>query len=170
MAQTRKKAVSFLKKDPMKTAGKTAAKFAIRGGSAIAAKAGSNLAKNIAPKLHAPAFLLLGLAGEMFIENEYARAAAEGIGTYGAMKATEDFIPETSSLRQHLGLGSTSSDEEIKIDSTPDWDALAEEIDFEEIDDVEMEIEDEEEDFSDEDFAAFEDAEEELETLSELPM
>jgi hypothetical protein len=165
----RKNAVSFLKKDPMKTAGKTAAKFAIRGGSAIAARAGSNLAKNIAPKFHAPALMLIGLAGEVLLENEYARAAAEGIGTYGAMKATEDFIPETSPLRQHLGLGATDgSNEEIEIDSTPNWDALAEDMDFEEIED--FEVEEEGMDFTDDDFAAYEEAEDELETLSSLPI
>lgn len=114
---------------------KSALKFAIRGGSAIAAGAGSNMARNIMPKVHGPAAMMVGLLGEVFIDNDELRAVTEGIGVWGSIHTAKTFIPETSSMRTTLGLGSTdgSTEKTIEIDSTPDWAALAEEVNFEEV-------------------------------------
>jgi len=165
MAKSKK--MGLIKKDPMKDAGKVALKFALRGGSAIAAGAASNMANSIIPKFHGPIAMGIGLAAEMFVDNEEIVAVGQGIGAWGSIQTAKEFVPETAKAK--LGLGSTSSDEAIEIDSTPDWDALAEEIDFEEVDEEPLAGEDEE--MSDEEyeelFDAYDDAEEELQGISE---
>jgi len=125
------KKAGFLKKDPMTDAGKVALKFALRGGSAIAAGAVSNMAKNVIPKFHGPIMLGLGLAAELFIENEQLVAVAQGVAVAGSIKTAQEFVPD-GGIKNKMGLGSPNN-ETIEIDSTPDWDSLADDIDFEEV-------------------------------------
>ena len=118
---------TFLRKKPMSDIGRVVGTNLIRGGSVVAAASIDGL---ISPKITnenvkkviGPAAFLLGMAGEIFIENPLARAVPEGIGAYGALKCAKDFIPDTVKAKIGLaGLGSTT----IEVDGTPDWEALA---------------------------------------------
>ncbi|MFA5670488.1 MAG: hypothetical protein WC967_14710 [Balneolaceae bacterium] len=129
---TKKTKTAFLKPLTVNSMAKGAGCFAIRGVSAIVANATSSKASNIMPKAHGFVALALGLGADMLIENDYARAPFEGIGTWGAIRVAQDFVPQGSSLRTHLGLGNTDNQEDTTVvDSTPDWDALAREMNIE---------------------------------------
>lgn len=129
---TKKQNKPFLKPITGQSMLKGAGCFAIRGGSAIVANAISSKASTIMPKLHGPLAMTLGLAADLFINNDYARAPFEGLGAWGAIKTADTFIPAGSNLRTHLGLGATNDKEETTVvDSTPDWDALAREMGIE---------------------------------------
>lgn len=169
---TKKSKVVFLRPITANSMLKGAGCFAIRGGSAIGAGALSNAASNIAPKAHGPIAMALGLAADMFIENDYARAPFEGIGAWGAIKTADTFVPAGSNLRRHLGLGNTDANTDTTVvNSTPDWDAIAAELNVEES--IEG-LEEEAPEFTDEDVEAamrdFNDASSEMETLETLPI
>ena len=130
MAHTKKQTkTSFLRKDlSMKNIGTKSLNFAIRGGSAIAASAGSNALSNFQPKLHGPLAMALGLAGEILIENDQLRAVTEGLGVWGSVKTAQTFLPLTVTAKLGLGAADASKTEEKEvIDSTPNWDLLARE-------------------------------------------
>ena len=125
-------------------AGKTALKFAIIGGSAIAAGAGSKAAERLIPEWHGPIAMVIGLAGDLFIENENIRAATEGIGVWGTIQTGKEFIP-AGGLKDTLGLGAVDNlpkrQKEIAVDSSVNWDNFINEAvttEFEEV--VEEEV------------------------------
>lgn len=134
----RVKKAGLIKKDPMKDAPKVALRFAIRGGSAVATGAVSNMAKSIIPKYHGPIALGLGLAAEMLIDNEEIVAAAQGVAIWGTIETAKEFVPD--SVKEKMGLGSTDNDSNlVEIDSTPDWDELAQDLDFDEVEEEALE-------------------------------
>lgn len=167
---TKKQKTSFLKPLTVNSMAKGAGCFAIRGVSAVGANALSSKASNIMPKAHGFVALALSLGADMLIENDYARAPFEGIGAWGAIRVAQDFVPQGSTLRTHLGLGNTESQEKtIAVDSTPDWDALAREMNIE----VEEAPELDEEEMAAQEAAAmagYDDALAQQEIVEQLPM
>ena len=80
----------FIKKNWQKDASTVLISTGIRGGSAIATAWGckkiSDASKSTTVhNLVGPGFLLLGTLGDMMIENDYLKAACQGISTYGML-------------------------------------------------------------------------------------
>jgi hypothetical protein len=104
MAKRRKKQLAgFIKKDPMKDMGKVAGRAGLRIGGGIAgmwinkkltdvdATTGKPM---LEPKYASLVILGAGLAGEIFLEDEYMRSVAEGLTVVGGMRGFATFMPD----------------------------------------------------------------------------
>lgn len=120
MAKRRKKQLAgFIKKDPMKDIGKVAGRAGLRIGGALGATwIGHKLTTPDAttgkpmmePKYASLVIMAAGLAGEVFIEDEYARSVAEGMTVVGGLKAFATFMPDQATKIGLSGVGSAATD------------------------------------------------------------
>lgn len=134
MAQTKK---SFLRNKPMEGVGKRVATNLIGSATCVGAacldgkikEKVTDPAKQKYLKAIGPGLVLLSLASDIFIENEYVTSATRGLGNYGSLKSAKDFIPEETKAKIGLaGLG--ASEGTTVIDGTPDWNKLAAEAEM----------------------------------------
>lgn len=130
--------IKFLKKDPMKSAGKVALRFGLRtagavGGAALAnvvTKPGDDGKALLDKKFAGPALMALGLAGELLIEDENVRAPFEGLSTIGAFQTIANIEMEGQKLGTKLGLGNvmeSEPEEDLGSVAETDLDELIEE-------------------------------------------
>jgi hypothetical protein len=112
---------SFLSKKPMAKAGEKALKVLEVGAGTTGAAYLSNkvIGNKIAHKYHGLMFLGLGLAGAMFVEEPHVNNIAHGIGAYGVLRSTGDFI--LPKQKADLGLSGVGATANVVID----WDELA---------------------------------------------
>lgn len=92
-------AKSFIRKNAMKNSGSKVIGAVARGVGAVGAAYASNATplKDKFPKYHGLAFLALGLAGEIFLEDEKLQALSQGVSTYGTLNvASRLALPESA--------------------------------------------------------------------------
>jgi hypothetical protein len=109
----------FLNKKPMANAGNKAMEVAEIGVGTTGAAYLSNkvIGAKFNPKYHGLAFLALGIAGNMFVADPHLNNIAKGIGGYGVLRTTGDFI--LPKQKDDLGLRGIGAASEV------DWDELA---------------------------------------------
>ena len=102
--------------------------FFIRGGAATGAAYASNKFgdKGIPRKYHGPLLTALGLAGEIFINEPHIKAVAQGIGAYGVMQTTGEFITGYKTVGLS-GIDEVNEDGEPIGETDFDWKKIADE-------------------------------------------
>lgn len=121
----RSRSKSFIRKpkDAMSVLPQTLINGGLRTAGAVGANIGSNHLRRMAPgvpaKLHGPGLFILGILGEAFLDNDYARSVSQGISTAGGLKMADEFTPEI--VKNKIGMSGLGG---IVIDSTPDWEKL----------------------------------------------
>lgn len=120
------KKISFLRPKPMATAGPKAAQFGIRHGSHVGGLALGNFVGTKAPKIKklvGPLMLVLDLAGEILLENDYAVNVTRGLGHAGNQLTLEESAPD--GVKKVLGLSGIGNT--TPVDSTLNWEEMANE-------------------------------------------
>ena len=103
----------FLKNKPFKTAGGVVVMSVVRGGGTVAAAYVTNKVVPMVPQIPAKVAvfipLAIGLAGEVFIQNEYVKCFAEGMTAYGILHLLGVFAPGMKAEFGLAGIGFTGS-------------------------------------------------------------
>jgi len=109
----------FLAKKPMANAGQKALKVAEVGVGTTGAAYLSNkvIGAKINPKYHGLIMLALGIGGNMFVEDPHVNNIATGIGAYGVLRSTADYV--LPKQKADLGLSGFGATAEVN------WDELA---------------------------------------------
>lgn len=122
----------------MKTAGPVLMRAGIRTGSAVGTMwlakkittpnaEGKSIIPEKATKFVGPAFMALGLLGEVFIADENLRSVAEGMTVAGGIRTAGDLImPDKKEALGLSGLGTATSNDMVDGNAT-NWDSVLEE-------------------------------------------
>ena len=126
--------MKFLRKNPMKTAGEKALNFGIKNGVVVGTAYVANLEKVKESKVSkwiGPGLLALELAAEILVDQDQVLSATRGLGAYGALATTGEFIIKD---KAKLGLSGASYESDLekskggeKTVGALDWEKLAKE-------------------------------------------
>lgn len=108
---------TFMRTNPMDRLVPAIINVASAQAGAIAANAASHHISAAKP-MHGVIMQGLHLATELFVENDYARSAAAGVGAAGAMITAKQAL--NPALKTNLGLGA--------VETSTDWENISDEI------------------------------------------
>lgn len=116
---------SFIKKNALKNAPDVLMQFGVAQAGTLAGLGANQLVQTKVPKLakfSGPILMGLGLAAEIFVDNDLAVAAGRGIGAAGTVVTAQQFLPET--VKAKVGLNGLGANEPL-AEAEVDWVELA---------------------------------------------